>query len=53
MDTGLLEPSETLQDVFDVSSHISAAETLGIMDEILCLEVSLSNESIFLPLGLF
>lgn len=40
MDSGHLEPGETLEDEYDVLRDISPAEVIGIMDQILCHEVS-------------
>ena len=39
MDSGLLEPGDTLEDDYDVRREISAEEVVGVMDALLCLEV--------------
>ena len=39
MDSGYLAPGETFQDDYDVQRPLSAAEVLGIMDQLLCHEV--------------
>ena len=39
MDTGFLQPGETMEDHYDVGAVISPEECMGIMDQILCLEV--------------
>lgn len=43
MDTGFLRPGETMEDEYDVSRGLLPEECLGIMDQILCLEVSAAN----------
>lgn len=40
MDSGHLEPGETLEDEYDVLRDLLPEEVLGIMDQILCHEVS-------------
>ena len=40
MDTGFLKPGETMEDYYDVSTRIQPESCLGVMDELLCLEVS-------------
>lgn len=45
MDSGYLGPGETLEDNYDVSRNLSLEEVVGIMDQLLCLEVSLSMQS--------
>ena len=39
MDTGFLQPGETMEDEYDVGRSITPEECLGVMDQILCLEV--------------
>lgn len=39
MDSGYLQPGETLEDQYDVSRKLLPAEVLGIMDQMLCYEV--------------
>lgn len=39
MDTGFLQPGETMEDEYDVGRNIAPEECLGVMDQILCLEV--------------
>ena len=40
MDSGHLEPGETLTNEYDVLRNLSPEEVIGIMDQILCHEVS-------------
>ena len=40
MDSGYLAPGEILEDEYDVLRPLSPEETIGIMDELLCHEVS-------------
>jgi hypothetical protein len=46
MDTGLLMDGETLEDDYDVSRTLLPTEVIGIMDQILCLEVMSSQSPI-------
>ena len=39
MDSGYLEPGETLDDEYDISRDLLPEEVVGIMDQILCHEV--------------
>lgn len=39
MDSGYLEPGETLEDQYDVSRHLLPEEVIGIIDQMLCYEV--------------
>ena len=39
MDSGFLEPGETLEDQYDVSRKLLPKEVIGIMDQMLCYEV--------------
>lgn len=39
MDSGYLEPGETLEDEYDILRNLLPEEVLGIMDQILCHEV--------------
>lgn len=39
MDSGCLEPGETLEDQYDVSRHLLPEEVIGVMDKMLCYEV--------------
>ncbi|KAL2057872.1 hypothetical protein ABVK25_001489 [Lepraria finkii] len=40
MDSGFLNPGETLEDDYDVLRELLPEEVLGIMDQMLCYEVS-------------
>ena len=40
MDSGYLAPGETLEDDYDVLRDLSAEEVVGIMDQMLCYEVT-------------
>ena len=46
MDGGCLADREDLEDDYDVLRHLSLGEVLGIMDQLLCFEVSLPSISI-------
>ena len=39
MDSGCLEPGETLEDDYDVLRELMPEEVIAIMDQILCYEV--------------
>lgn len=39
MDSGYLAPGETLEDDYDVLKPLLPEEVIGIMDQMLCLEV--------------
>jgi N-alpha-acetyltransferase 35, NatC auxiliary subunit len=39
MDSGCLEPGETMEDDFDFSKDILPEEVIGIIDQLLCHEV--------------
>ena len=39
MDSGYLQPGETLEDEYDVMRKLLPEEILGIMDQMLCFEV--------------
>jgi N-alpha-acetyltransferase 35, NatC auxiliary subunit len=39
MDSGFLEPGESLDEEYDVTRHLLPHEVLGIIDQLLCLEV--------------
>ena len=39
MDSGYLQPGETLDDEYDVLRKLLPEEVLGIMDQMLCFEV--------------
>jgi Mak10 subunit, NatC N(alpha)-terminal acetyltransferase len=41
MDSGHLEPGESLEDKYDILRSLLPEEVIGIMDHILCHEVSL------------
>ena len=45
MDSGFLEPGESLEDDYDVSGDLLPEEVLGIMDQLLCLEVRIAAEA--------
>ncbi|KAJ4350984.1 N-alpha-acetyltransferase, non-catalitic subunit, partial [Neurospora sp. IMI 360204] len=40
MDSGCLAPGETLEETYDVNRPLSAPEVLGIIDQLLCLEMA-------------
>lgn len=40
MDSGFLESEESLEDDFDVLGELLPEEVVGIMDQMLCFEVS-------------
>lgn len=40
MDTGFLAVGETMDDDYDVEKDLLPEEVLGIIDQLLCLEVS-------------
>ena len=40
MDSGYLEPGETMDDDYDFSRVLLPAEIIGIIDQLLCHEVS-------------
>ena len=40
MDSGYLAPGETLEDDYDILKPLLPEEVVGIMDQMLCLEVS-------------
>lgn len=42
MDSGYLAPGDTLDDQFDVRRSLLPEEVLGIIDQLLCHEVSIS-----------
>ena len=46
MDSGHLEPGETLEDVYDVERRLLPEEVLGIMDQMLCYEVGLFSVAV-------
>jgi hypothetical protein len=39
MDTGFLKEGETMDDDYDLDRELSSEQCLGIIDELLCLEV--------------
>ena len=39
MDSGYLEPGDTLDDDYDILRELLPEEVVGIMDSMLCLEV--------------
>ena len=41
MDSGYLEPGESLEDSYDVLRELLPAEVIAVMDKILCYEVSI------------
>ena len=41
MDSGCLAPAESLDEDYDVTRPLLPAEILGIIDQLLCLEVGL------------
>ena len=43
MDSGYLAPGETLEDDYDVLKPLLPEEVIGIMDQMLCLEVGFSQ----------
>lgn len=44
MDSGYLQPGETLEDEYDVKRELLPTELLGIMDQMLCYEVGVSRK---------
>lgn len=44
MDSGHLEPGETLEDDYDVLRELLPEEIIGIMDQMLCFEVIPTHE---------
>jgi hypothetical protein len=42
MDSGYLEPGETMEDEYDFSEALLPEEIIGIIDQLLCHEVWLS-----------
>jgi hypothetical protein len=40
MDSGFLEPGETLEDDYDIASSLLPEEIIGIMDQLLCYEMA-------------
>lgn len=40
MDTGYLAEGDTLEDEYDIARHLLPEEVLGIMDQLMCLEVN-------------
>lgn len=43
MDSGYLAPGETMEDDYDVSQTLLPEEIIGIIDQLLCHEVSLED----------
>lgn len=43
MDSGYLDPGETMDDEYDFSLVLLPEEIIGIIDQLLCHEVSLLN----------
>lgn len=43
MDSGYLDHGETLEDKYEVSRSLLPEEVLGIMDQLFCYEVGLSD----------
>jgi hypothetical protein len=39
MDSGYLEPGETMEDEYDFTQHLLPEEIIGIIDQLLCHEV--------------
>ena len=39
MDSGFLEPGDTLEETYDMSRDLLPEEVIGIIDQLLCLEV--------------
>jgi Mak10 subunit, NatC N(alpha)-terminal acetyltransferase len=46
MDSGYLEPGEKLEDEYDVFRNLLPGEVIGIMDQILCHEVSVLDDEL-------
>lgn len=42
MDSGYLEPGETMEDEYDFTEALLPEEIIGIIDQLLCHEVSAS-----------
>ena len=51
MDSGYLEPGESMEDDYDVLRDLSPAEVVGIMDQMLCQEVNLRSHTPIEPSG--
>lgn len=47
MDSGVLAEGESLEEEYDVGRDLLPEEILGIIDQLLCLEVRVSNNSYF------
>lgn len=45
MDSGYLEPGETMEDEFDFAQDLLPEEIIGIIDQLLCHEVSFFSKS--------
>ena len=45
MDSGYLAPGETLEDDYDVLKELLPEEVIGIMDQMLCYEVSTVSQN--------
>jgi hypothetical protein len=43
MDSGCVAPGEDFEELYDVSRPLLPEEILGIIDELLCLEVRISQ----------
>jgi hypothetical protein len=46
MDTGFVAPGDTFECEFDVNQPVSASQVIGIMDELLCHEVTINRANI-------
>ena len=44
MDSGYLDPGDTLEDDFDVLRELLPEEVIGVMDSLLCSEVRIEEE---------
>lgn len=44
MDSGCVKSEEELEETYDVSRQLLPEEVLGIIDQLLCLEVTSSRE---------
>lgn len=47
MDSGCVKSEDELEELYDVSRKLLPEEVLGIIDQLLCLEVSLYRRRMF------
>lgn len=51
MDSGCVKSEEELEETYDVSRQLLPEEVLGIIDQLLCLEVRPSKEPLEVPVN--